>query len=228
MRMTRSWGLAETGPAATTTHFDVSRSECLGVPLPGVEVKLVPTGAKTEVRVRGPNVTPGFYRRPDLTAAAFDDEGYLRTGDAVEFADPEDPGQGLVFRGRMAEDFKLSTGTFVSVGTLRPALLSASRGLLQEAVICGQNRDYGSALAWLHPDQAVHCAPNGTLDPSPRAELQAAHRRLAATGGGSSQRVNGCWYGPSPQPRTRARSPTRVTSTRAEFATDAPTRWPAW
>ncbi len=122
MLMTTSWGLTETGPAATTTHFSVRRSDCIGVPLPAVELKLVPSEGKTEVRVRGPNVTPGYHRRDDLTAEAFDDEGFLRTGDAVELVDPADPAQGLVFRGRIAEDFKLSTGTFVSVGTLRPAL----------------------------------------------------------------------------------------------------------
>ena len=189
MRMTTSWGLTETAPAATTTHFSVSRSDCLGVPLPGVELKLVPTGVKTEVRVRGPNVTPGFYRRPDLTAAAFDEEGFLRTGDAVDLTNPADPSAGLVFRGRIAEDFKLSTGTFVSVGTLRPALLSASQGLLQDAVICGQDCDYVAALVWLHPDHAVRVGPDAVPEPSLRTELVAVLSRLADGGGGSSQRV---------------------------------------
>lgn len=161
MRMTTSWGLTETGPAATTTHFAVSRSDSIGVPLPGVELKLVPDGDKTEVRLRGPNVTPGYHRRPDLTAAAFDEEGFLRTGDAVELVDAADPAQGLVFRGRIAEDFKLSTGTFVSVGTLRPALLSAAAGLLQDAVLTGHDGDEVGALAWLHPDHADRCDAQG-------------------------------------------------------------------
>ncbi len=189
MRMTTSWGLTETAPAATSTHFSVARSDFLGVPLPGVELKLVPTGDKTEVRVRGPNVTPGFHQRPDLTAAAFDDEGFLRTGDAVDLADPDDPAAGLVFRGRLAEDFKLSTGTFVSVGTLRPALLSVSGGLLQDAVICGQDRDFAAALVWLHPDHRGRVGKDGVPEPSLRTELAATLTQLAETGGGSSQRV---------------------------------------
>jgi feruloyl-CoA synthase len=189
IRMTTSWGLTETAPAATTTHFAVSRSDSIGVPLPGVELKLVPVDGKTEVRLRGPNVTAGYYERPDLTAAAFDQEGYFRTGDAVKLVDPDDPSQGLVFDGRIAEDFKLSTGTFVSVGTLRPALLSASHGLLQDAVLCGQNAEFVTALAWLHPDHAARCAPDGMPEPSLRAELEQSLQRLAAQGGGSSQRV---------------------------------------
>ncbi|MDP9436094.1 MAG: feruloyl-CoA synthase [Actinomycetota bacterium] len=189
MRMTTSWGLTETAPASTTTHFAVSRSDSLGVPLPGVELKLVPVDGKTEVRVRGRNVTAGYYERPDLTAAAFDDEGYFRTGDAVKLVDPDDPSQGLLFDGRIAEDFKLSSGTFVSVGTLRPVLLSAAGGLLQDAVICGPDAECVTALAWLHPDHASRCSADGTPEPSLRAELEQALQRLAAQGGGSSQRV---------------------------------------
>ena len=89
--MTTSWGLTETAPAATAAHFPITRSDVLGVPLPGVEVALVPVGDKHEIRVKGPNVTPGYHRRPDLTAAAFDEEGFFRTGDAVALADPDDP-----------------------------------------------------------------------------------------------------------------------------------------
>jgi feruloyl-CoA synthase len=183
MRMTTSWGLTETSPAATTTHFAVSRSDCLGVPLPGVELKLVSTGGRTEVRLRGPNVTPGYHLRPDLTAAAFDSDGYLRTGDAVDLADPADPARGVVFRGRIAEDFKLSTGTFVGVGTLRPELLSACGGIVQDAVICGQDAEFVAALVWLHPDHAAR--PSAEV----RRELREGLQRLAGTGGGSSQRV---------------------------------------
>jgi feruloyl-CoA synthase len=189
IRMTTSWGLTETAPAATTTHFTVTRSDSIGVPLPGVELKLVPVDGKTEVRLRGPNVTAGYYERPDLTAAAFDEEGYFRTGDAVKLVDAADPSQGLVFDGRIAEDFKLSTGTFVSVGTLRPALLSASQGLLQDAVLCGQDAEMVGALAWLHPDHATRCGSDGMPEPSLRMELEQTLQRLAAQGGGSSQRV---------------------------------------
>jgi feruloyl-CoA synthase len=189
MQMTTSWGLTETAPAATSAHFPITRSDILGVPLPGVELALVPVGEKTEVRVRGANVTPGYYRRPDLTAAAFDDEGFFRTGDAVALADSDDPAAGLLFRGRIAEDFKLSTGTFVSVGTLRPRLLSASQGLLTDAVICGENGDVVTALVWLAPDAASRLDDDGVPDESLRADLAATMQRLAAQGGGSSQCV---------------------------------------
>jgi feruloyl-CoA synthase len=153
--VTGSWGATETGPAVTTAHFDYADARCIGVPLPGTEVKLVPAeeGAY-EIRARGPMVTPGYYGRPDLTAAAFDDEGFYRSGDAVAFADPGDPNAGLVFRGRIAEDFKLTTGTFVRVGALRTALLSAAP-VLSDAVLTGENRDYVGALAWLNSPQAV-------------------------------------------------------------------------
>jgi feruloyl-CoA synthase len=189
MQMTTSWGLTETAPAATSAHYPITRSDVLGVPLPGVELALVPVGEKLEVRVRGANVTPGYAHRPDHTAAAFDEHGFFRTGDAVALADPDDPAAGLVFRGRIAEDFKLATGTFVSVGTLRPRLLSASHGLLTDAVVCGQDGGFVTALVWLHPDAAARVDPGGVPEPSLRAELAATLARLAAEGGGSSQCV---------------------------------------
>jgi feruloyl-CoA synthase len=189
MRMTTAWGLTETAPAATAAHFPITRSDVLGVPLPGVELALVPVGAKTEVRVRGANVTPGYHRRPDLTAAAFDEHGFFRTGDAVAPVDPDDPTAGLVFRGRIAEDFKQATGTFVSVGTLRPKLLSAAGGLLADAVLCGQDGDCVTAMVWLHPDHAGRVDAGGVPEPALRAELAAALDRLAAEGAGSSGRV---------------------------------------
>jgi feruloyl-CoA synthase len=149
----------------------------------------VPVADKTEVRVRGANVTPGYHCRPDLTEAAFDDEGFFRTGDAVTLADPDDVAAGLLFHGRIAEDFKLSTGTLVSVGTLRPRLLSASQGLLTDAVICGENGAEVTALVWLPPDHAGRCDEDGVPDDGLRADLRGIMDRLAASGGGSSQRV---------------------------------------
>src|SRR3984893_16146775 len=114
-----SWGTTETAPLATAAHFLAERSGMIGVPAPGVEVKLVPAGNKLEIRVRGPNVTPGYWKREDLTAAAFDEEGFYRPGDAVRFADPDDVAKGVTFDGRLAEDFKLSTGTWGQVGAFR-------------------------------------------------------------------------------------------------------------
>ena len=189
MRMTTSWGLTETAPAATSAHFPITRSDVLGVPLPGVELALVPTGDGMEIRVRGPNVTPGYHRQAELTEAAFDEEGFFRTGDAVALVDPDDPTAGLLFRGRIAEDFKLATGTFVRVGMLRPRLLSASRGLLTDAVLCGQDGDYVTAMAWLHPDHAGRVDADGVPEDSLRAELRGTLERLAEEGRGSSKRV---------------------------------------
>ncbi|MCP2300062.1 feruloyl-CoA synthase [Nocardia amikacinitolerans] len=189
MQLTSSWGSTESCPVATSVHFATDRSACIGLPVPGVELALVPTGNTTEARLRGPNLTPGYHRRPDLAASAFDEQGFFRTGDAVTLADPEDPLAGLIFRGRIAEDFKLATGTFVTVGTLRLRLLSAARGLLNDAVICGENAEYVSALVWLHPDHRGRLAADAVPDPALRQELSAALQRLADEGGGTSQRV---------------------------------------
>jgi feruloyl-CoA synthase len=189
MQMTTAWGLTETSPASTAAHFPITRSDVLGVPLPGLELALVPVGHKTEVRVRGANVTPGYHRRPDLTESAFDHHGFFRTGDAVTLATPDDPNAGLLFRGRLGEDFKLATGTFVSVGTLRPKLLSASRGLLTDAVICGQDGDQVTAMVWLHADHSGRVDENGVPEDSLKAELTATMQRLTHDGGGSSQTV---------------------------------------
>jgi feruloyl-CoA synthase len=120
----------------------------IGVPVPGVEIKLTPVEDKLEMRVKGPNVTPGYLAQPELTAKAFDADGWYRTGDAGKLADPDDPNAGLVFDGRVVEDFKLMSGTFVSVGNLRIAALAAASPLLMDAVVCGHDRDYVALLAW--------------------------------------------------------------------------------
>jgi feruloyl-CoA synthase len=148
--MTSSWGTTETSPLSTAAHFMISRAGSIGVPVPGVELKLVPAGDKLELRVRGPNVTPGYWRRPDLTAAAFDEDGFYKPGDAVRFADPQEPAKGIVFDGRLAEDFKLTTGTWVHVGGLRVGALAAASPVLQDAIICGENREFIGVLAWLN------------------------------------------------------------------------------
>ena len=144
----------------------------IGVPVPGCELKLVPAGGKLEMRVRGPNVTPGYWKRPDLTAAAFDEEGFYQPGDAVRFADPLDPAKGLVFDGRIAEDFKLTTGTWVHVGALRVGVLAACSPVLQDAVIAGHDRDFVGALVWLNAAGCQPLAPAGRSG-APAAELRA-------------------------------------------------------
>ena len=151
--VTGSWGATETAPAVTTAHFGYDDARCIGVPLPGTHVKLAPAEGAYEIRVKGPIVTPGYFARPDLTAATFDEDGFYRSGDAVVFADPEDPDAGLVFRGRLAEDFKLTTGTYVRAGAVRLALLSALP-MLSDVVIAGENRDCACALAWLNVAEA--------------------------------------------------------------------------
>jgi len=139
--MVSAWGSTETSPLATDCHFQAKRSGNIGVAIPGTELKLVPSGDKLEVRVRGPNVTPGYWKAPELTALAFDAEGFYLIGDAVTFADPERPELGLFFDGRVAEDFKLNSGTWVSVGTLRLAGIAALAPLAQDIVITGHGGD---------------------------------------------------------------------------------------
>ncbi|MCW5750621.1 MAG: feruloyl-CoA synthase [Alphaproteobacteria bacterium] len=146
--MTSAWGSTETAPLATLAHFPLEGAGVIGVPVPGVEIRMVPSGSKMELRVRGPNVTPGYFKRPDLTAAAFDADGFYRIGDAGRLADEADPSKGLVFDGRTAEDFKLATGTWVHTGALRVALLAACSPLIQDAVVCGHDRDAVCVLAW--------------------------------------------------------------------------------
>ena len=147
--MLSAWGSTETSPLATSVHFPMDRPGVIGLPVAGCELKLVPSAGKLEVRVRGENVTPGYFRRRDLTAAAFDDEGFYRIGDAVKFADAADPAKGIVFDGRVAEDFKLSTGTWVHVGAIRVKLIAAGDPLIQDAVITGHDRDEIGALVFL-------------------------------------------------------------------------------
>lgn len=146
--MTSSWGATETAPAVTSAHFPIDRAGVIGIPLPGVTLKMVPDRGKFELRVKGPNVTPGYLHQPDLTSAAFDEDGFYRIGDAGAFADPADPCKGIVFKGRVAEDFKLSTGTWVHVGLLRVGVLAATAPALQDILITGHDRDYVGILAW--------------------------------------------------------------------------------
>src|SRR5258705_7332839 len=144
-----AWGSTETAPLATSVHFLMERPGVIGLPVAGCELKLVPAAGKLEARVRGPNVTPGYYKRDDLTRAAFDEEGFYRIGDAVKFADPADAAKGIVFDGRVAEDFKLATGTWVHVGALRVKLIAAGDPLIQDAVITGHDRSEIGALVFL-------------------------------------------------------------------------------
>ncbi len=146
------WGSTETAPTSTGTYWDTERVGLIGLPFPGVELKMVPVGPKYELRLRGVNVTPGYYGRPDLTAAAFDEEGFYCIGDAGVFVDPDDPVQGLIFSGRVVEDFKLTTGTFVQVGALRTDAIAATSPVVQDALVAGQDHPFVGLLAWPNLD----------------------------------------------------------------------------
>jgi feruloyl-CoA synthase len=189
--LTSSWGTTETAPAATSAHFADAVIGCIGVPLASTTIKLAPEADKLEIRVKGPNVTPGYFKRPELEAEAFDDEGFYRSGDAVKLVDPQDPNSGLLFDGRIAEDFKLLTGTWVNVGPLRTRLLSAAR-VLTDAVICGHDRPYVGALAWVNQAEASRvCGSDADValdDPRLREHLARSLANLAA-GEGSSLRI---------------------------------------
>ena len=141
-------GATESAPFALCAGDAAFTGGRVGVPAPGVELKLAPVGDRFEGRLRGPNITPGYWRDDEATRAAFDDEGYYRLGDALRFVDATDPAQGFVFEGRLSEDFKLSTGTWVRVGPLRSALLAHAGDLVHDIVIAGQARDFVSALVF--------------------------------------------------------------------------------
>ena len=142
------FGATETAPFAISTGAGEAFAGMVGLPAPGLELKLTPVGTKLEARVRGPNVAPGYWGDDELTRQSFDEEGYYRLGDAMRFVDPADPTKGLLFDGRLAEDFKLSTGTWVSVGPLRAKILAAAGGYAQDVVIAGHDRDFASALVF--------------------------------------------------------------------------------
>jgi len=146
--MTSSWGSTETAPLATAAHFPIEKAGVIGLPCPGVAIKMVPSEAKFELRVKGPNVTPGYLGRPDLTGEAFDEDGFYKIGDAGVFADPDDPAKGIVFAGRVAEDFKLATGTWVHTGSLRLGVMAAAAPALQDALVTGHDRSEVGILAW--------------------------------------------------------------------------------
>ncbi|MEA2896548.1 MAG: feruloyl-CoA synthase [Bradyrhizobium sp.] len=160
------WGSTETAPTSTGTYWDTERVGLIGLPFPGVELKLLPTGPKYEIRVRGINVTPGYYGQPELTKAAFDDEGFYRIGDAATFVDDNDPVQGLIFAGRVVEDFKLTTGTFVQVGPLRTDAIAAATPVVQDALVAGQDRPFVGLLAWpnLHACRQIVGDPDASYE----------------------------------------------------------------
>jgi feruloyl-CoA synthase len=192
-----SLGSTETAPAAVARTWESEQPGNIGVPMRGVEIKLVPNAGKLEARYRGPNITPGYWRRPDLTKESFDDEGFYKMGDALKFEDASDPGKGLIFDGRLAEDFKLASGTWVSTGALRARLIDHCAPLVRDAVIAGLNRDDIAVLAF--PDVEA-CrklaglsadAPPATVlgNPKLRDEFKKRLNALARQSTGGSTRI---------------------------------------
>ncbi len=190
-------GSTETAPHALFAK-EAGRAGMVGLPAPGVELKLVPVEGKLEARLRGPNITPGYWRQPELTRAAFDEEGFYKLGDALRFVDERDPGRGFMFDGRIAEDFKLATGTWVSVGPLRARMLTHFAPYLQDVVLAGHDRDYVAAL--LFPDMnACRRACPDAIAGAPAAEVLASAavrsifesllKEFARTATGSSNKV---------------------------------------
>jgi feruloyl-CoA synthase len=181
VRMTSAWGSTETAPQVTIVHFEPVRTGVVGLPSPGYELKMVPVDAagKYELRVRGSNVTPGYWKRPDLTEAAFDEEGFYKMGDAGRLADPEDPAKGIEFAGRLAEEFKLSSATWVHVGALRVRAIARLEPIAQDIVIAGHDRDEIGFL--IFPKSGADIT-----DPRVRERVREGMASLRNDGGGSS------------------------------------------
>ena len=173
-----SLGSTETAPLAIACSWESERVGNIGLPAPGVDLKLVPGEGKLEARLKGANITPGYWRAPELTAAAFDDEGFYKLGDALKFEDPADPAKGLIFDGRLAEDFKLATGTWVSVGPLRAAFIAHCAPLVRDVVLAGADRDEVAALVFPDLDVCRKLAPD--LVPDAPAAVVLADPRVVA------------------------------------------------
>ena len=193
-----SLGSTETSPLALACSWDFDRPGNIGLPVPGVELKLVPNEGKLEARLRGPHITPGYWRQDELTREAFDEDGFYKIGDAVKFADPNDPGKGFLFDGRIAEDYKLSTGTWVSVGPLRARFIDACAPFVRDVVFAGPDLDDIVALLFPDFDACRKLAPEHTADAAAAAVLDDVRVRqkiaailhaLARRSPGSSTRV---------------------------------------
>jgi feruloyl-CoA synthase len=196
--MATGLGATETAPMAIQTTWETDHAGVIGIPVPGVELKLTPRENKLEARVRGPNVTPGYWRQPELTARAFDEDGFYKFGDAIKFIDPADVNKGFLFDGRFAEDFKMSSGTWVSVGPLRARIMAHFAPLIRDAVIAGHDRDELAMMIFpnldacraLCPSVDAGCPPEIMLRRDEvRARFRALLRGFALTATGSSNRV---------------------------------------
>lgn len=199
-RIVGGWGSTETAPFSTVLDMETDRAANLGLPIPGTTIKMIPLSGNYELRIKGPNVTPGYYGDPEATAAAFDEEGFYKIGDAGKFVDENDPSKGIVFDGRVSENFKLSSATFVNVGKLRLDVVSACGKLISDAVIAGEGRDeIGLVIIPNEPSCRDFLEQNGhdeteaeTAGLHPAIAEQLAHSLRALneeTGSGASRRI---------------------------------------
>jgi feruloyl-CoA synthase len=172
------YGSTETAPFAFTTTWPVDRAGLVGLPAAGMDIKLVPNGDKMELRVKGPNVTPGYWKDAEKTREAFDEDGYYKIGDALKFADPNDLSKGFVFDGRVSEDFKLSTGTWVNFASVRSSMIAACAPLMRDVVLTGLDRNFIGAL--IFPDIAACRALSGLGDDASDADVLVAPDVVAA------------------------------------------------
>jgi feruloyl-CoA synthase len=196
--MLAGWGSTETAPLAAHVHFPIERAGVIGLPAPGMEIKLAPAGGKFELRVRGPNVTPGYWRSSERFGERLDEDGFLAMGDAGKLADPEDPSRGIVFDGRLAENFKLTSGTWVEVGQLRTDVITAGAPVIQDAVVTGHDREGVGLLVFPNPagcrSLCRDVAPDAPLAelihrPEVRARLAAGLTAHNSANPASSRRV---------------------------------------
>jgi feruloyl-CoA synthase len=172
------YGATETGPTACNVHWENERMGLIGLPIPGTSVRLVPEAGKLDFRVKGPQISQGYLGQPELSARAFDDEGFYRIGDAARFVDADDPAQGMIFDGRLSENFKLASGTFVGVGDLRIAAIGAIGGAVTDAVVCGEGREAAGLL--LYPNPQLGAAE---VAAAVRQGLQAFNAQARGAGG---------------------------------------------
>ncbi len=193
--MSSGFGTTESAPSLTFSHWHASQLGNVGAPMPGCEIKLAPMGDKLEIRAKGPSISPGYLGDPDLTASSLDEDGFFKFGDAMRLLDPDNPSKGLIFDGRLSENFKLSTGTWVNVGLLRTDIVAACAPALQDLVVCGHNKDFLGVLAWpsLTGCQEISGlgadADMATLikDPKVRTHIAETLSNFNATAGGSSR-----------------------------------------
>lgn len=195
--MVSGWGSTETSPFVTAVNYPIDHAGVIGLPIPGCQIKMVPNFGKLELRVRGPNITPGYYKRDDLTQKEFDDEGWYCIGDAGRLADPENPSLGIEFDGRVSEDFKLLTGTWVSVGNVRVKAITVGAPVFQDAVVTGHDREELGLLVFPSEEGCRSLCPDAPADATlaelirdsrVRAHVAATLETLVAESTGSSNR----------------------------------------